>query len=63
MGAKDWKVSLVVDKGKGHYYRYIVEGENLNRPVGHPDRAFRWAIHSLECPRYDFAESYFETTV
>ena len=30
--AQDWKVTELEDRGPGHYYRFRVDGENLNWP-------------------------------
>ena len=51
--ARDWKLVKVVDRGAGNYYRYQVEGENLNWPEGHRERRFCWSVPSIDDPRYD----------
>lgn len=61
--ASDWKVSHVLDRGAGHYYRYQVTGENLNWPEGLPEREFVWSVPSIDDPRYDLSTATFTTQV
>ena len=48
---RDWIVRYITDRGAGAFYRYRVSGENLNHPIGHPDRRFTWDVPAL-CERY-----------
>lgn len=51
----DWILTRIVDHGPGTYYRYCVEGRNLNWPEEHPMYKFSWRIPAsrLADPRYD----------
>jgi hypothetical protein len=51
--AKDWLVTKLTDLGPGHYYRFHLEGENLNWPEGHRERKFSWSVRDVDDPRYD----------
>lgn len=52
--AQDWLVSKLEDRGPGEYYRYKVEGVNLNHPPCSMDRRFSWRVPSL-CERFDLS--------
>jgi len=60
---RDWRLTRVVDKGPRAYYRYQVEGENLNHPPKHIDRKFSWAVPGdpRTEPRYDLSKAVWET--
>lgn len=51
----DWILTSITDHGESAFYRYTVEGRNLNWPQEHPMHRFSWRIpaHRLEDPRYD----------
>lgn len=51
--AKDWKLTRIVDRGPSEYYRFHIEGENLNYPPGYVDRRFAWSVRDIDDPRYD----------
>jgi len=53
--AKDWIVTSLVDRGPGSYYRYFIEGVNLNHPEGCADRKFSWSVPDIADDRYDFS--------
>jgi hypothetical protein len=57
---KDWRLTLVVDKGPGHFYRFHVEGVNLNVPdpdeYGH---RIYWDVPTLDDYRYDLFDAVF----
>lgn len=55
--AADWKLTVVHDRGPGTYYRFHVEGENLNWPVGHRDRRICWSVPNVDDPRYDTTDA------
>lgn len=55
--AKDWILSRVADRGPGRFYRYRVAGENLNFPVGHPNRQFTWDVPMIDEDRYDLTNA------
>lgn len=57
LDVKDWKVSEVIDRGPGHYYRFQVRGENLNHHDGCPDRRFTWDVPTMDENRYDTSEA------
>jgi len=60
---RDWRVNRVVDKGPRAYYRYQIEGENLNCRPDDRDRRFSWAIPGdpRTEPRYDLTRAVWET--
>lgn len=49
----DWILSRIVDHGPGAFYRYSVEGRNLNWPEDHSSHRFSWSVPNLDDPRYD----------
>jgi hypothetical protein len=51
----DWIVKRWHDRGASWFYRYHVEGVNLNHPEGNPDRRFSWDVPSIDDPRFDFS--------
>ena len=55
--AKDWRVTAVRDNGAGAYYRWSVEGENLNFPPASADRRFSWRVPSVDDPRFDLSDA------
>jgi len=60
---RDWRASRVVDKGPRAYYRYQIEGENLNCRPGEYSRTFSWAVPGdpRTEPRYDLTRAAWET--
>lgn len=52
--ALDWLVTELVDLGASEYFRYRVEGVNLNHPSCHVDRRFSWRVPSVG-GRYDLS--------
>ena len=54
--ASDWIITSVTDRGAGHWYRYRIQGINLNYPTCHPSRRFYWTVRDLSDPRYDLSQ-------
>lgn len=52
--ARDWAVTRLTDRGGGEFYRYLVEGRNLNYPPCHPQHEFSWRVPRLD-DRYDLS--------
>lgn len=57
--APDWRVTRITDHGPSAFYRYSVEGENLNYTEGSIDRRFSWSIPAseIENPRFDLTNA------
>lgn len=51
---KDWLVTKLDDRGPATYYRFHVEGENLNHSPECRERKFSWDVRDL-CYRYDLS--------
>ena len=43
----------MIDRGPGEYYRFHVEGTNLNCAPGSSGRAIRWSVRDLNDRRYE----------
>lgn len=54
----EWILSRIIDRGPGYYYRFAIDGENLNYPEAHPSRRFSWTVPNLDDPRYDTTRAY-----
>jgi hypothetical protein len=55
--APDWIVHRIKDHGPGTYYRYSIEGTNLNYEEGHASRRFSWSVPGLDDARYDLSSA------
>ncbi len=53
---KDWVVLRFYDRGPAWFYRYHVEGINLNWSEDDPQRCFSWNVPDLD-PRFDMSEA------
>lgn len=45
---RDWVITKLVDNGRGSYYRWSAEGQNLNFPPEHSDHRLRWRLRDLD---------------
>jgi hypothetical protein len=57
-----WKISRIIDHGPEEHYRFHVEGENLNYPVGDPSRKISWAVPNLDSLEYDVSGAEWTTS-
>ena len=53
---KDWKVTRLIDRGPSEFYRYHVQGCNLNLTPEDIDYHFVWSVPRLS-ERYDLADA------
>ena len=52
MDDPDWWILEINDKGPGHFYRFWIEGENVNALPGEYGRRFGWSVRSVADPRF-----------
>jgi hypothetical protein len=47
-----WLITSITDIGRGAYYRFQIEGENLNFAPGENGRRISWSVRDIADPQY-----------